>query len=99
MVRGHCAAKYLPPNSPWQDLDDLSFQRARAIKDVLVELGLDDQVFRMEAVGTREPVRPRAHDPAEVAENRRVEVILTEQLVEESNTDADFTDPNLARGG
>ncbi len=99
VVRGHCAAKYLPANSPWQDLDDLSFQRARAIKDVLVELGLDDRVFRLEAVGTREPVRPRAHDPAEVAENRRVEVILTEQLVEETNTDADFTDPNLARTG
>ena len=99
VVRGHAAAKYLPPDSPWKDLDDLSYYRAKNIKDVLVELGLDDEVFRMEAVGTREPVRPRAHDPAEEAENRRVEVILTEQLVEETNTDADFTDPNLARGG
>ncbi|MFB3139339.1 MAG: hypothetical protein ACE10B_08980, partial [Phycisphaerales bacterium] len=72
--------------------------RARNIKDILMELGLEDRVFRMEAVGTREPVRPRAVEPTEAAENRRVEIILTEQLVEETNTDADYTDPNLARG-
>jgi flagellar motor protein MotB len=99
VVRGHAARKYLPPGSPWRDLDDLSYERARNVKDALVELGLDDRVFRVEAVGTREPARPRAHEPAEVGENRRVEVILTEQLVEEADTDADFTDPNLARTG
>ncbi|MHC4415034.1 MAG: OmpA/MotB family protein [Planctomycetota bacterium] len=99
VVRGHAAAKYLPASSPFRDLDDLSFQRARNIKDLLLELGLEDRVFRLEAVGTREPVRPRAVEPAEAAENRRVEIILTEQLVEELNTDADYADPNLARGG
>ncbi|MHC4210074.1 MAG: OmpA/MotB family protein [Planctomycetota bacterium] len=99
LVRGHAAAKYLPDSSPWQDLDDLSYHRARNVLAVLVDLGLEDRVFRVEAVGAREPFRPRAHETAEAAENRRVEVILTEQLVEEANTDADFTDPNLARGG
>jgi flagellar motor protein MotB len=99
LVRGHAAAKYLPPSTPWADLDELSYHRARTVRDILVELGLEDRVFRIEAVGAREPVRPRAHDAAEAAENRRVEIILTEQLVEEANTDADFTDPNLARGG
>ncbi len=99
VIRGHAAAKYLSGSSPWQDLDELSYHRARNIKDILMELGLEDRVFRMEAVGTREPVRPRAVEPTEVAENRRVEIILTEQLVEETNTDADYTDPNLARGG
>ena len=99
VVRGHAAAKYLPPSSPYQDLDGLSFHRARNVKDILVELGLEDRVFRMEVVGTREPARPRAVDPNEAAENRRVEIILTEQLVEETNTDADHSDPTLARGG
>ena len=98
VIRGHAAAKYLSDSSPWQDLDELSYHRARNIKDILMELGLEDRVFRMEAVGTREPVRPRAVEPTEAAENRRVEIILTEQLVEETNTDADYTDPNLARG-
>ena len=99
VVRGHAATKYLLSPSPYRDLDELSYHRARNVKDILVELGLEDRVFRMEAVGTREPARPRAVDPNEAAENRRVEIILTEQLVEEANTDADHSDPTLARGG
>ena len=99
IVRGHTAAKYIPESSPWNDLDELAFQRARNVKDALVELGLDDRVFRLEAVGTREPVTARALEPATAAKNRRVEIILTEQLVEETSADADFTDPDLARGG
>lgn len=99
VVRGHASSKYIPDDSPWRDLDELSFARARAVKDILVELGLEDRVFRLEAAGTREPARPRAIDPAAQAENRRVEVILTEQLVEEFDTDANHTSADLARGG
>lgn len=98
-IRGHAAVKYLPPDSPYENLDDLSYHRARNVKRTLVELGMADRVFRMEAVGTREPLHPRAYQESDAAENRRVEIILTEELVEEANTDADFTDPNLARGG
>lgn len=98
VIRGHASAKYIPVGASWRDLDELAFYRARNVKDVLVELGLDDRVFRIEAVGTREPVRPRAVDPSDMAENRRVEIILTEQLVEELNVDWLGTDPNLARG-
>ena len=65
VVRGHAANKYLPDNSPWKDLEDLSYYRAKSVKDILVELGLDDEVFRVEAVGKREPFRPRAHEPPE----------------------------------
>ena len=99
IIRGHANAVYLPPDSPWRDLTDLTYDRCRNVMEVLIELGLDDRVFRLEPVGAREPVRPRPHDPADEAENRRVEVILTEQLVDEANSDADYTDPNLARGG
>ena len=98
VIRGHTTAKYIPVGSPWRDLDELSFYRARNVKDALVEFGLDDNVFRFEAVGTREPVRPRAVEASDMAENRRVEIILTEQLVEELNSDWMATDPNLARG-
>jgi chemotaxis protein MotB len=99
VVRGHAAAKYLAPDSPWKDLDELSFARARAVKDVLLEFGLDDRVFRLEAVGAREPVRARAILQPDEAENRRVEIILTEQLVEDMNEDWLSSDPELARGG
>jgi len=97
VIRGHAAPKYLPPTSEWSDLDELSFYRARNAKDVLLEFGLEDRVFRLEAVGTREPVKPRATDPIDVRENRRVEIILTEQLVEEMNTDWLGADPERAR--
>lgn len=99
IVRGHAAAKYLPEGSPWRDLDDLSYARARNVLSALVGLGLDDQVFRLEPVGIREPLRPRAARASETAENRRVEVILSEELVDQTNTDADFTDPDRARRG
>ncbi len=99
IVRGHAAAKYLPPSSPYRDLDDLSYARARNVKTALVELGLDDGVFRMEPLGNREPVRQRAYTTAAAAENRRVEVILTEELVEESDTDPRLAGPDLARRG
>ena len=95
IIRGHAAKKYMPDDSPW--LDALSFARARNVHQVLLDLGLDDRVFRLEAVGTREPVKPRAVEPDEAAENRRVEVIMTEQLVEEMNKDWLKSDPDLAR--
>ena len=69
------------------------------MKNLLIEYGLDDSVFRLKAVGMREPVRPRAVDPDDAAENRRVEIILTEVLVDETNTDALYTDETAARGG
>ncbi len=98
-VVGHAQAMFLPDDARWSNLDELSFARAKNIKDVLVECGLDDRVFRLQAAGVREPAVPRALDPADAAENRRVEIIMTEQLVDELNTDANFTNPNLARGG
>jgi chemotaxis protein MotB len=98
-IIGHAQAKYLKPDGPWASLDELSFVRAQNIKKALVELGLDDRVFRLQAAGAREPAHPRALDPVDAAENRRVEIILTEQLVEELNSDANFTNPSLAQGG
>jgi chemotaxis protein MotB len=98
-VVGHAQVMFLPDDARWSNLDELSFARAKNIKDVLVEYGLDDRVFRLQAAGVREPAVPRALDPGDAAENRRVEIIMTEQLVDELNTDANFTNPSLARGG
>jgi chemotaxis protein MotB len=98
-VIGHAAAKYLPENQPWRNLDELSYRRAENVKNHLVELGLDDEVFRLQAAGTREPVRPRAIEPADAAENRRVDIILTEMLVDDVNKDALHTSEDAALGG
>jgi chemotaxis protein MotB len=98
-IIGHAAAKYIPPGSPWRNLDHLSYERAENVKNILVGLGLDDRVFRLKAVGMREPVRARAVEPEDAAQNRRVEIILTEILVEDMNKDALYTDETAARGG
>lgn len=98
-INGHAAAKYLPEGSPFMSLDDLSWARAVAVKNVLLECGIDDRVFRLRGVGTREPLRARAIDENEAAENRRVEIILTEVLVEEMSDDALFTDESAVQGG
>jgi chemotaxis protein MotB len=98
-VIGHAAAAYIPPGSEWADLDELSYVRAVNVKNILVELGIDDRVFRLQAAGMREPVEARATGPANAAANRRVEIILTEVLVEEASADALYTDPSAARGG
>jgi chemotaxis protein MotB len=98
-IVGHAAAKHLPEGGAWRDLDDLSWERAKNVKAILAAYGLDDDVFRLQGVGMREPVRPRAVEPADAAENRRVEIILTEVLVEETNSDAFYTDDQGARGG
>jgi chemotaxis protein MotB len=98
-IRGHAAAKYLPPDVPFDSLDDLSWRRAVNVKNILLECGLDDRVFRLQGIGMREPVRPRAVEPEDAAENRRVEVILTEILVDEASADTMFADETAARGG
>ena len=98
-IVGHAAAKYLPESSPWRSLDHLAYQRAENVKDLLLDCGLDDRVFRIKVAGMREPVRPRAIEPEDAAENRRVEIILTEVLADEAKTDAMFTDEAAARGG
>lgn len=82
VVRGHAANKYLSPASPWKNLDELSFHRAMAVRAALMDAGIDDRLFRLEAVGSREPLNPRAYLESEMAEHRRVDIVLTEDLLE-----------------
>lgn len=98
-IRGHAGLKLIPPDLKWRDLDDLSYERAKNVRDILLENGIRDRVIRMQAVGAREPIQPRSSDPNSVQENRRVDVVLTEELVEDTNQDVDHTNPDLARGG
>lgn len=99
-IRGHAASKALPAGSPYRDLTDLSYYRAKAVHDFLVETGgLDPLVLRISAAGDTEPVVPRAYTAETQAVNRRVEIIQTEAEVEETNPDPNFEDSGYAKGG
>ncbi len=98
-IRGHAAKKQLPEASPFDDLLDLSYYRAKAVADFLVrEGGLDPEVVVIEALGDSEPVRQRAYSEAAQAANRRVEVIMTEVMIDDFQTGGGLTNENAARG-
>jgi chemotaxis protein MotB len=79
IIRGHAAAIHLPSDGEWRHLDDLSYARAAAVRDILVPLGVSDDALRLEAVGDREPAEARAHTATDIALNRRVDIVLTEE--------------------
>jgi chemotaxis protein MotB len=80
VVRGHAANKFLSSGSPWRDLNELSYARARAVLDVLIEAGVEEGHCRIEAAGRWMPVTD-SPDPTG-ALNRRVEIIITEEIVD-----------------
>lgn len=99
-IRGHAAKKQLPPDSPYKDLLDLSYYRAKAVADFLVrEGGLDPAVIVIEALGDSEPLRQRAYSEAAQTANRRVEVIMTEVMIDDLQpSGGGLTDEGAARG-
>jgi len=98
-IRGHAEAKVLDPGSRWEDLYDLSYARAKSVMTYLVdEHELRAARFHLEACGANEPIAPRARDAEEELANRRVEIIMTEALVDDFHPDADYTDPANAVG-
>jgi chemotaxis protein MotB len=96
-VRGHAAKKQLPAGSPYKDLRDLSYYRAKAVADYLVEeVGLDPNVLVVDARGATEPVEVRAYSTDDQTANRRVEVIMLEVMTRELSPNADYSDESRA---
>ncbi len=89
-VHGH-ASPYELQNvtGGYADLDQLSFERARVVKQYMTgeDLGISAERVRLIGNGDREPVNPRAYTSYENAQNRRAEVLVSEKLVNE------FADP------
>ena len=96
-IRGHAGQKQLPPDSPYADLRDLSYFRAKAVADYLVrEVGIEEDVLVVDARGATEPVEVRAYSADDQTANRRVEVIMLEVMNKELSPNADFSDESLA---
>jgi outer membrane protein OmpA-like peptidoglycan-associated protein len=81
-VRGHASLDDLPGSTPQQRML-LSVQRAQAVADYLVSQGVSPDTLRVIGCSTFEPVNQRAYSADRQAANRRVEIEVTEKLVEE----------------
>ncbi len=83
IVRGHATNEPLPIESPHPSPMDLSYKRAIAVAETLSRNGVRQERITIEANGDREPLHAQAYDDERRAENRRVEIIVTEALANE----------------
>ncbi len=72
--------------------DDLSYERARNVKEFLVrECAIDKAILRVEAAGINEPRTITPGNVDQGGENRRVQVWMTGRTVDETHPDPDLT--------
>ncbi len=92
-VRGHASSMEADDLSGrYEDLWDLSSARAKVVMQYLTsdEVGLNGNRFRITGNADREPVVQRKYSAEEKAPNRRVEVVVSENVVR------DFTEPHVS---
>ena len=82
-IRGHAADTPLPDDWTVQDTWRLSYDRAAHVAEELVSRGVTACAIRIMAVGAAEPLAPPVYDPQRRADNRRVEIVIRESLVED----------------
>ncbi len=82
-VRGHTASGASGPGGMPEDTWFLAYLRAQSVMRYLVdECGIDIRRFRVVSCGDNEPLDSNL-DPRGRERNRRVEVIMTEELIKE----------------
>lgn len=100
-VSGHAASLELirPDGTNEGDLNDLSYARAKAVmqfltgEEVPAELRLKTDRFRLIGNADREPINPRATSSEDARKNRRVEIVVSENVVrdfQQTASDPDF---------
>lgn len=83
VVRGHATPEPLPPDSLYRDQRDLSYERAKAVAEELSRHGVRPDRLMLIALGDSQPLRKQAYNEDRLAENRRVEIIITENLLDD----------------
>lgn len=87
LVRGHASGTEGGELSSFDDVFDLSYARAKKVREVLVETGgLRPEQVVIEAMGALSPLERRAYTEEEQADNRRVEIVMTEQIAEDASS-------------
>ena len=77
-VRGHASRRPLSPNSTLRDKYDLAYERSRAVKQFLVEQGIDEERIRLTAAADNEPVY-NGTDIDQQRRNARVQVLMWDE--------------------
>ncbi len=82
-IRGHAGEEPWPPDWKYEDALKLSYARAEHVAKRLIERGADPRTVRLVAVGPNEPAARQAYEEMQRAENRRVEIIVRESLIDD----------------
>jgi chemotaxis protein MotB len=82
-IRGHAAEEPRPADWTYHDAMALSYARAEAVADELIQQGVDERTLRLVAVGANEPVAQEVYDLAKRGDNRRVEIVVRESLIDD----------------
>jgi chemotaxis protein MotB len=99
-VRGHATLEPLPPDSPYRDAMDLSLARSRSVADALERFGIRKERLRITGAGSSEPLLAQAYTESRRVLNRRVEIIVTEAIVQDySGSPVQQEERDLGHGG
>jgi len=95
-IRGHASRKKAEHYRPFKSIDDLAYHRALAVKQFLIKQGIREERITVEACGDNEPIVIQAVKEEDQARNRRVSIIITDNLVDQfqgqPGSDADTND-------
>lgn len=92
-VRGHAFGR--EDRAAGGDVDQMSFLRAKAVKDFLVTQGIEPSRLTVTAVGSSQPISTNVNDKAAMGQNRRVQIVLTEVLPTDVHPDPNGTSPTV----
>jgi chemotaxis protein MotB len=82
-IRGHAAEEPRPSDWTYDDAMQLSYMRAKHVAEALMLRGADPRAIRLVAVGWNEPVPQQEIGPVDLGQNRRVEIIVRESLIDD----------------
>jgi chemotaxis protein MotB len=86
-IRGHTGVEVLPPESPYEDLFDLAYARAKAVANHLKSQKIDKRRIRLYSGGPFDGSGDElTYEGREV--NRSVDIIVSEELVPPEGADA-----------
>ncbi|GAB4107999.1 MAG: OmpA family protein [Phycisphaeraceae bacterium] len=82
-LRGHASSAESALLPDGEDLWDLSYRRAKAVMDYLVseEIGIRPEQVRLQGNADREPLRKQAYTPERRLMNRRVEIMVSDNVI------------------